>query len=262
MQQLDQIAETLGISSETLGPLTDFFTETCGVEPKQVVWVHNVEDFVAIPTLYVATKTKGSRAIGEPFRLGGQPPITHGMAVNGGFVFGTERAVESLRTGTPSPRPDLTIPLENLDKSQLGFVLAPGKATRRVLRESFPSLPSPFKQITGELLADEIRTVQLSVNSRLPVKIDLEIQGASESAPVVVEQAIDDVIALSQQAKTASAIQGTTKILASALRSMERQRSGSSLSLRVSSKSADAFKNVLSSSFNSVVEKSNGTHSD
>ena len=125
----------------------------------------------------------------------------------GNLLMGPTAAIERYTQAPTANRPDLLEPLAatfdtasktdssktDAKRSTVGaaLVLTPSADDRRVIRELFPELPAPFSQITGRLLADEIKHLVVSLSQPLDWKLKIELATRSEGAADKFKQVAD-----------------------------------------------------------------------
>ena len=91
------------------------------------------------------------------------------------LIFGgpSQTEIDSLFTKSASANRQLTDAIETLRQHQVGILVFGNQETRRVIREMLPSLPQPFNEATGDLIADH--TDWGGVFLDLPPATDLKI---------------------------------------------------------------------------------------
>ena len=203
----------------------------------RVYWLHNVEDMLAVPTIVIPW-TGGSDVPSllapdvakriQPFPLLDYRPLVRGDAI----ILGTRSAIDRMDAVAAGARPDLTLRLAELSDKKLAMILAPGKDTRRVIRESFPRLPQPFESISGTLLADQLDYLLLTVDPDNEPRFEMRaVASDSQSA-----QAVADIVERATQWLAARPRQNNAlvKLLSVALNSVDHKVTNRHYSLQIS----------------------------
>ncbi len=110
-------------------------------------------------------------------------------------------------------RPELTEAIASLSQYPVSAVLAPGADQRRVIRETLPPLPDPWREVTGDLLADGIRWSALTLNPAADVELQVTVQTRDTATANKVQSLIEatlkfvaEVSELKQQAPQVAAL--------------------------------------------------------
>ena len=269
LHQVDAIADVLGIDPSLLTQAKSFvgdLSEKFGIQIHRVYWLHNVEDYAAIPTIIVPlnTENESQRQMvakfarrNQLFRLDDQRfhPITHGIWITDAFVFGTKRAITNLKAVRPTRRKDLIDRLQRLRNAKFALVVSPGPDTRRVLRESFPVMPSPFHTIDGDLLAHQVKSVSVAVAPNAEPRFEVRVATASPETAALVEKAITDAIAMSktQDAPTKPLFRTLRRTIAP-IDALEKRCTDSSFSMRIANDAlAQRFRKLTSTAIFDIV---------
>jgi hypothetical protein len=80
--------------------------------------------------------------------------------------------------------------------------------SRRVVREMFPQLPTPFQEINGALLADGVRWAGVAVNFPSELKVALNVETTKPEAATTLEQAVGKAMLLAKALLTKESIDG------------------------------------------------------
>ncbi|HMO86139.1 MAG TPA: hypothetical protein PKC18_14585, partial [Lacipirellulaceae bacterium] len=147
---------------------------------------------------------EAARAGGGLHDLGGMLPRE--LQVVAGVVAGApsqERLQQLREAHVAAVRDDARDALAALADVDVGFVVFGDADSRRVLRETFPQLPAPFRAIDGRLLADGVRwaavTASLAGN---PPTVTIETADAA-TAVALQDAAAQGVALLEALAQTA-----------------------------------------------------------
>ena len=107
--------------------------------------------------------------------LEGLPLPKQVLQAKGDLIFGgpSQAEIDSLFTESDSANRRLTSAIETMRQHQVGILVFGNPETRRVIREMLPSLPQPFDEVTGELIADHTDWGGLFLD--LPPTTDLKI---------------------------------------------------------------------------------------
>ncbi len=89
--------------------------------------------------------------------------------------------------GEPSAETQAT--LNVLAAADAGFVALGDADSRRVLREMFPTLPAPFSEINGQLLADGVKWAGFLVKLPPDSTLSFTVEAAEPTAAATLEQA-------------------------------------------------------------------------
>ncbi len=97
--------------------------------------------------------------------------------------IGTPKSLKRYRQLASEDRPDLLQPLVTLgsDSPALAIVVSAGQDARRVMRELWPELPTPFETLDGDLVADGIERVKLTLAIDAATRVRLAVVGQDES---------------------------------------------------------------------------------
>jgi hypothetical protein len=120
----------------------------------------------------------------------------------------TDEQMTLLTGARPTPREDAAAALAALQASDLGVVLFGDADTRRVLREMFPTLPAPFTEIDGKLLADGVAWVGATVKLPPQPQISVAIEATTDETAKAVHAAIEKGLTLLKGMAMAAAMQG------------------------------------------------------
>lgn len=153
---------------------------------RRVFLIGGLGDFPNTGPLLIATAAEGEGAaefvaFKDKLReqLAANPKPTFSAAVrllnDTALMIGSEAALARYEAQQPQPRPELIDPLVELVKnnSAIAAVVAPGPDARRVLREMWPQLPTPFDAVTGPLIADRVK--QIALTAQLPPQWSAEV---------------------------------------------------------------------------------------
>lgn len=105
------------------------------------------------------------------------------------LLVGTTATQDRYAKLTPAARPDLVDAL-GAENAALAAVLSPGADARRVLRELWPMLPSPYDKLTGSLVADDVRGVTAIVRLGAAPSAELSINSPNLAARKAIAEAI------------------------------------------------------------------------
>jgi hypothetical protein len=105
------------------------------------------------------------------------------------LLVATTATLDRYEKLTPVPRTDLVDPVTE-DGATFAAVLSPGADARRVLRELWPMLPSPYDKLTGPLVADDVRGVTAIVQLGAAPNAALSIHSPNPSAREAAAKAI------------------------------------------------------------------------
>ncbi len=99
-------------------------------------------------------------------------------------MIGHPSVLERVAQMQPRDRPELTEALMTDTLPPVVAVLALGPDQRRVLRETFPPLPEPWGEVSGEFLADGIRwsRLHLDPSAEIPLKIMIQTRDSATAA--------------------------------------------------------------------------------
>jgi Protein of unknown function (DUF1559) len=107
--------------------------------------------------------------------------------IGGAAVAGTPEVLDRLKTLKPSPRPDLTKAFALAGDTTAQLIVAPTDDTRRVIREMLPKLPKQIGGGSGEVRANGLRWVVLSVNAPPKLSLNLTVQAKDETAAAALQ---------------------------------------------------------------------------
>ena len=82
----------------------------------------------------------------------------------GRIVAGTAEQIARARTAKTIQRPNLIKAWEKFSGHDAGVVIFGNQDNRRVIRELFPPLDAPYKNVTGSLFADKVTSVGFSID--------------------------------------------------------------------------------------------------
>ncbi|QDU58787.1 DUF1559 family PulG-like putative transporter [Aeoliella mucimassa] len=117
-----------------------------------------------------------------------------------------------------------------------GLVIDPGKDPRRVIRELWPRMPKPFDKVTGELLADQLQSIQVRATCPPDWNVQLRLDTHSEAAAEVCEQALVDGLSLALEQAAGEQVPAELKTLvAHAAKILAPQRDGTAITVTVNS---------------------------
>ena len=117
---------------------------------------------------------------------------------NGTILGGFESQIERAKTGSALEITRFTNAWKKFGGQDAGVMFFGNKDARRAIRELFPKLESPFENVTGKLIADEVDCLGLSLS--LPKKVEevsevdgrLIVQTTNAQAAGVVNQALKE----------------------------------------------------------------------
>ncbi len=128
------------------------------------------------------------------------------------------RTLQRVAAMRADERPELTEAIAALSQYPVSAVLAPGADQRRVIRETLPPLPEPWREVTGDLLADGIRWSALTLNPAANVELQVTFQTRDTATASKVQSLIEatlkfvaEVSELKQQAPQVAALASVLK---------------------------------------------------
>jgi hypothetical protein len=99
-----------------------------------------------------------------------QPPQRRAVWLDehGVILAGTQQIIDRYSQLTPSPRPDLIEPVRELmaGGAFIAVAASPDPDARRAMRELWPHLPPPLDELTGTMLADDVRWIGAEVRDK------------------------------------------------------------------------------------------------
>ena len=110
-------------------------------------------------------------------------PYTVMVAAEGQrLLLGSQDSLDRYQTLAATPRPDLLEAFDGTEKTAPAFVgaFSPGKESRRVIRELWPTLHEPFAKLTGPLLADRLQHVVLTLEAESHPQVELLLSATDE----------------------------------------------------------------------------------
>lgn len=129
-----------------------------------------------------------------------------------GILLGTEKSVARYLSLTATERADLIAPYSlnssNEPERDINISFSLGKDGRRVVRELWPTLPSPFEDLTGTLLADEMQhfaaTIEIQSNPSVNATFAMADNDSAEQALGLVKKGLAFAIEKSVKEKIIS----------------------------------------------------------
>lgn len=130
----------------------------------------------------------------------------HVVEPSDGVVYATRTAEQMtrLKNDRPTAIRDYSPAWDALGGGTAGLVWIGDPDSRRVIREFFPILPSPFENITGTLPSDSITWAGISVGLPPQLGLKCEIQSNNESSAKQIEAALQTVLEVIKRHPTAT----------------------------------------------------------
>ena len=150
----------------------------------------------------------------------------------------TERTSERYAAIKSIPRNDLLRPAEEaIDGGAAAVaVLSPGQDVRRVIRELWPTLGGPLRDLTGDLVARSVERLELSLIGGETPAASLRLVTASDAA-ARFEPLIAEVMAMNVEA-IKSEMPDSVSIVENAARFLRPKREGATLTMSLTAQEA------------------------
>lgn len=100
-----------------------------------------------------------------------------------------ERINKLLAARGDSPRQDALDALSAAGDADVAWVAFGDADTRRIVREMFPALPAPFSEIDGKLLANEVRTIGVTIKLPPEPTVTVSVFAARQQSATLLQNA-------------------------------------------------------------------------
>jgi hypothetical protein len=150
------------------------------------------------------------RGFGEAQQLGDVAKMfPREFAIDGSLVVGAvsqQRLTELRAARRAEPRADAMAALAAATDAEAAGVVFGDADGRRVVRELFPTMPVPFNEINGRLLADGIKWVGAAVTFAPELRVTFAIEAAGEESAKALSGAADKGLTILKGLALAAAI--------------------------------------------------------
>ena len=109
---------------------------------------------------------------------------------NNAILGGSAQQIAKTKARTTIERPHLATSWKKFGGHDAGLMIFASSDTRRVIREIFPKLESPFEGVTGKMIADNVISFGLSLDLPKEVAAKVIIQSTDEPTATALHSAV------------------------------------------------------------------------
>jgi len=211
----DQLAEI----RQTAAAMQSVYSQLLKAGAQRAYLLVRASDFFQGPTLVVeVADERQAQAVADLLRqwltgVAGDVAayLPKELAVEGKFVIGAssaERLEEIRAQRADKPREDAIDAVASIVAADAAIVAFGDKDSRRVVREIFPQMPAPFMEIDGELLADGLDSVSVTLTFPPNPTVTLSLKANGNEIAEVFEQSFGKARELLKVLLAAEAISG------------------------------------------------------
>ena len=107
------------------------------------------------------------------------------------ILVGSPPTLERLAGLQPQPRPEVAAATSAIASAPIQLILVPNADQHRVLKETFPSFPPPWQQVTGPALSDGVQWGALTVVATPGIKAHLMVESKDAAAAAALKAMLD-----------------------------------------------------------------------
>jgi len=181
--------EEIAAAAKQLLSLRDAFV---GAGGKEIFVVFSMLDFPNPPffiiTCTASDKIPALEGLVNGIVAEGRPKMEVRRTADSQLLLGTPAVLDRVQAHNGEGRAELTAAWSAAGTAPLQLIVSPSDDQRRVLRETFPQLPPPWQQLTGQAISDGIQWAILSVEMSPSLKARLLVESKDEAAAQQIKQ--------------------------------------------------------------------------
>ena len=161
----------------------------------RIVCTASLYDLESAPVVAIVVEENGKLdAIQEMLNgFGSAGFVVQSFAKERLVVLARDNVMQRLKNKELSPRSDVAKVLNQTMTGVLSVHLIPSSDQLRVIRELLPRLGEPLEFVTGKMIADGIQSASVTLHSVEPLKMNAEVQSASEESAMVIKKALTKI---------------------------------------------------------------------